>query len=243
MTKVDASEAAPEHRFWRQLDLVDPEKLANLPIHIIGCGGIGSAVALFAAKMGAHTLTLWDDDNFEIHNLPNQMCRVQDIEKKKVEAVADIIEQFEDIEVELVKERFNGDVEPNSVVIVAVDSMASRKEIWQMLRKAPIQCIIDGRMGLTEFNVYSVSPEIRTSLNYYEKTLWDDDEVAEVPCTAKSTIFTAGSIASIICGHLTKIVKGEPLPCEIHMEALSLHVRVVDHTGKPVMETQLLEEF
>ena len=49
-----------------------------------------------------------------------------------MEAVADIIEQFEDIEVNTEENKFDGTVEPNSVVIMAVDSMKSRKEIWNL---------------------------------------------------------------------------------------------------------------
>lgn len=230
-------------RFWRQLDLVHPEKLANMSVHIIGCGGIGSAVALYAAKMGIHTLTLWDFDDFEIHNLPNQMCRIQDIGKNKADAVADIIEEFEGIEVEVREERFDGFVEPNSVVIMAVDSMAARKQIWELVKKSGASRVIDGRMGLLSLNVYSVDPASTTQVAYYENTLWGDDEVAELPCTAKSTIFTSGSIASIVCGHLIKQAKGQPLPCEVEMEMSSLYARTVDENGNPAMASQDLTEF
>lgn len=237
--------ADPGERYWRQLDLIDPEKLANMPIHVIGCGGIGSAAALYAAKMGAQNMTVWDFDIFEIHNLPNQMCRIKDINKNKALAVADMIRDFEDTEVEPIGERFDGDIEPNSVVIMAVDSMKARKEIWEMLKKSTAAVIIDGRMGLTALNVYSVIPSNKTQVDYFEKTLWDDEEVAEIPCTAKATIFTAGTIASLICGHLAKLAKegSQPLPCEIAMEMISMYTKVIDHQGKPSMETQILEDF
>lgn len=241
-TQEEVAAATPGQRYWRQLDLIDPEVLSNMPIHIIGCGGIGSALALYASKMGAHTITLWDFDKFEIHNLPNQMCRVQDVGKGKADAVANIIMDFEDIEVDVRPEEFDGDVEPNAVVIMAVDSMESRREIWESIKKLPISSIIDGRMGLTALNVYSVDPSSKAQVDYYEETLWDDEEVAEIPCTAKATIFTAGTIASIICGHLTKLVRNEQLPCEVAMEMGSFYLKVVNHLGQPTMETQLLEE-
>lgn len=232
-------------RYWRQLDLIDPQKLQDMSIHIIGCGGIGSATALYAAKMGAHNITLWDFDNFEIHNLPNQMCRIEDLRKNKAEAVANIIKDFEDIEVEPIPERFTGEIEPNSIVIMAVDSMKVRKEIWDMLKKSMASIVIDGRMGLTALNVYSVIPTNKLQVDYYENTLWNDDEVAEVPCTAKATIFTSGTIASLICGHLAKLAnkKPVPLPCEVQIEMISLYMKVVDHTGEVLSETTLMEDF
>ena len=242
-TQQEVTTATLDQRYWRQLDLINPKILSNMPIHIIGCGGIGSALAIYASKMGAHTITLWDFDKFEIHNLPNQMCRTQDIGKYKADALADIIMDFEDIEVDTRLEEFNGDIEPNTVVIMAVDSMKTRKEIWKLVKKSPISYVIDGRMGLLTLNVYSVDPSSKTQVDYYEKTLWDDEEVAKIPCTAKTTIFTAGIIASIICGHLAKLVKNERLPCEIMMEMGSFYLKKINHLGQPTMETQPLEKF
>jgi len=243
--REEVANADPGARYWRQLDLIDPAKLAEMSIHIIGCGGIGSATALYAAKMGAQNLTVWDFDMFEIHNLPNQMCRIEDLNHNKAEAVANMIKDFEDIEVESVPEKFNGDIEPNSVVIMAVDSMKARKEIWGMLKKSMASIIIDGRMGLTALNVYSIIPTNKLQVDFYEKTLWDDKEVSEVPCTAKATIFTAGTIASLICGHLARLAKKEPspIPCEVAMEMISLYTKVVDHKGQVSMETKLMEDF
>jgi molybdopterin/thiamine biosynthesis adenylyltransferase len=212
-------------------------------VHIIGCGGIGSSTALYLAKMGVHNITLWDFDNFEIHNLPNQMCRLEDIGKPKTDAVADIIESFEGVEVNTKETHFNGNVEVNSVIVMAVDSMETRKEIWNLIKKQPIRTVIDGRMGLTALNVYAVDPTSQTQVKYYELTLWDSKEIADVPCTAKATIFTAGLIASIICGHLIKIANGKNIPCEIAMEAMDYYMRVVDHLGVPQIETQMTKEF
>ena len=232
-----------DSRFHRQLDLLDPTVLQELPITIIGCGGIGSSTAIYAAKMGAHSLSLWDFDSFEIHNLPNQMCRFKDLGKNKAEAVADIIQEFEDIEVEVNEDEFDGEVSPNSVVIMAVDSMKARKAIWDMVRKKPIRCVIDGRMGLTTMNIFSVNPTMKHQVKYFEDTLWADEEVAEIPCTAKATIFTAGGIASVICEMISKIARNEPLPCEILMDTRSYYTKVVNENCVPVIETQPLEDF
>lgn len=247
--KKEIKNTDPGERYWRQLDLIDHKVLKELPVHIIGCGGIGSATALYAAKMGTHNITLWDHDMFEVHNMPNQMCRIEDLGKNKAEAVAKIIEDFEGVEVEAVPEKFCTDeidaseIEPNSIIIMAVDSMKARKEIWNIVKKSMASIVIDGRMGLTALNVYSVDPSNTFQVSKYEETLWNDDQVAEVPCTAKATIFTAGTIASIICGHLAKIVKEELIPCEIQMEVSDFYLKAIDHKGEVSMETTLMEKF
>ena len=82
--------------FLRQLDLVSPDTL-DLPIHLIGCGGIGSFTALVLSKMGVQHLHLYDPDGIEEHNLPNQLFRLRDVGRSKVEALQEILQEFADI--------------------------------------------------------------------------------------------------------------------------------------------------
>ena len=74
----------------RQLDLVKPEALET-PVHLVGCGGIGSFVALALAKLGCPHLCLYDDDRVEEHNVPNQLFRLSDVGRPKVEALAEVL--------------------------------------------------------------------------------------------------------------------------------------------------------
>jgi len=64
--------------YWRQLDIVSSEEL-DFPITLIGCGGIGSPVAMALVKMGCGQISLYDPDCVEAHNLPNQMYRLEDV--------------------------------------------------------------------------------------------------------------------------------------------------------------------
>lgn len=230
-------------RFQRTMDFFSHKKLAAMNFHIVGAGAIGSNTALYLAKMGARQICIWDNDEFEEHNLPIQICRVQDIGKMKVEAVADIIKDFEGIEIEQVEDLFDGEIEPNSIIISAVDSMKSRKEIWDLVKKQPLAAIIDGRMGLTSMNVYTACFDCPEMVKYYESTLWDDSETVELRCTAKATIFTAGTIASIICNIVSKMLRKKDIPCEVMMEMDDMYTKVVDSNGKTVSETQFKEDF
>jgi len=199
-------------RFRRQLDYIDHRQLAKIHIHVIGAGAIGSATTLLLAKMGCRNITVWDFDSFEEQNLPNQLCRIADIGKPKAEAVAELVKEFEGIEIEACNEKFDGDLDPGDYVISCVDSMTARKEIWSKVSFFPITCLIDGRMGLTTMNLYSYLPEIEGSKKRYEETLWEDDEVTPLRCTAKSTIFTANTIASLICHTVAMVLKKETPP-------------------------------
>jgi hypothetical protein len=222
-------------RFQRQSDFISQEQLAALTFEIIGAGAIGSAAALLLAKMGGRQITIWDPDKFEEHNLPNQMCRIKDIGRPKVEAVAEMVMDFEGIELTPRFEEFNGECQPNGYIITCVDSMKARKGIWEMVKKFPIRCIIDGRMGLTAMSLYTVVFPSAKMIELYEATLWTDEEVAPVRCTAKATIFTANFLASLICNNIITIMKGQkPVPSEINAEMLGPEMMVKDFQGKLV---------
>lgn len=228
-------EIPDELRFRRQSDYIDHQQLAKIHLHVIGAGAIGSAAALLLAKMGCRNITIWDFDEFEEHNLPNQLCRISDIGKSKVMAVAELVKEFEGIEIETCNEKFDGeDVNPGDYIISCVDSMKARKEIWEMVSLLPITCFIDGRMGLTDMTLYTYLPRAKGSKARFEETLWDDEEVAPVRCTAKSTIFTANTIASLICHTVATILKGEDPPAsEVTMSMTKLPMLyTVDVNGK-----------
>ena len=74
----------------KSYDFFQPEK-DDSRIHIIGCGSVGSTLAENLARCGVTKMTLWDFDDVEPHNIVNQMFRQQDIHKKKVEALRDIL--------------------------------------------------------------------------------------------------------------------------------------------------------
>jgi len=210
-------EIADSVRFRRQLEFIDHRQLASLRLHVIGAGAIGSATALLLVKMGCRRVVLWDFDNFEEHNLPNQLCRIADVGRPKVEAVAELVKEFEGVEIETCKDYFDGEVDPNDYIISCVDSMTTRKEIWKKVSKLPITCLVDGRMGLTTMNLYTYLPKVEGSAKRYENKLWDEDDVSPQRCTAKATIFTANTIASLICNTVLTVMKGNLPASEVAM--------------------------
>lgn len=118
--------------FWRQLDVVSPENFANLRVAVIGAGGIGSPATLALAKMGVQHIQVYDDDSVELHNLPNQLYRFSDLGSAKVEGLAEICSDFAGVKIQANQERFDGrNHQLPEIIVSGVDTMASRKEIWQ----------------------------------------------------------------------------------------------------------------
>jgi hypothetical protein len=201
--------------FLRQLDLVSPDVLET-PVHIVGCGGIGSFAALAVAKLGCSRLHLHDDDRVEEHNVPNQLFRLADVGRSKVEALSEILEAFTGMRpcphfhrVEM--DRLQG------IVITGVDSMATRKNLWwkAVRHRAGIPLYLDGRLGAEVCRLYGIRPADPDDVRCYEQTLYDDIQAAPLSCTAAAIIYTGFAMASLIADQVKKFATGEPIAREI----------------------------
>ena len=206
-----------EARFHRQLDLLDPS-LFKAPVTIIGAGATGSFTALSLAKMGIGNLTVFDFDTVEEHNLPNQFYRTQDIGKPKVVALQEIIQDFEGISISARNERYKGQ-RLEGIVIVAVDSMDARINIWKFIRmNTDVRYFIDSRMGAEVICIYSVDPNNLYECQAYETQLFPSSEALPVRCTAKSIMYTVLSIASLLANQVKKVLSGENLKKELILD-------------------------
>lgn len=211
-------------RYHRQLDIIDQEKLAELPITVIGAGAIGSFTTLVLAKMGAHNLTVYDHDKVELHNLPNQFFQLDHIGTNKAAATVQMVEAFEGVTVKHHPTAYT-DQALQGVVITAVDSIDARRSIWRQLRFRPeVDFLIDGRMGAEVTHLFCVDPKAPADVRRYGATLHDPDEVLDERCTAKSTLYCAGAIASLIAGTVVRFVNNEPFKKEVIFDLKQLHL-------------------
>jgi len=186
--------------YSRQSGLITQSQMTD-PIILIGAGGIGSPTAQILCKMGIPKLTVYDDDKVEAHNLPNQMYRIKDLTKFKVDALKEICEEFSDtIDFTAKPIRFDQPVRTKSVVISGVDSMESRLAIWQHVKlNSAVPLYIDARMAREMIKIYRVNPTDMKSVKMYEESLHTDAVAVEVPCTEKSVIFNVSQVAAQIC--------------------------------------------
>lgn len=208
--------------YWRQLDLAPPESL-GFPITIVGVGGIGSPVALALAKMGCQRLTLYDPDTVEAHNLPNQLYRLRDLGRPKVEALAELIREYTGVEARPRQEAVAGQ-RLEGVVISAVDSMAARAAIWQhaVRFRGTVPLYIDARMGGQVGRLLSVRPSDPDHVRFYETTLYADEAALEDPCTAQAIIYTVLGLAALVANQVKRYARGEPIEPDILVDFATL---------------------
>lgn len=185
----------------RQLGILPNEK-TNVKINVIGAGAIGSFVVLALAKMGFEDIDVWDFDEVDVVNLNAQFYRFQDIGKKKVDALKEIVREFANVEIKT-HDKYEGGALAG-YVISAVDSMAVRGKIFDEQRLSP-SCIaiLDPRMSAESAALYKVNPMNLDEVAQYELTLYSDENSVQERCTAKATMYTV----NLIAGYTAKLVK------------------------------------
>lgn len=203
-----------EPNYLRQLGLLPLDKIKS--VTLIGAGSVGSFTALVLAKMGI-PLTVWDDDRLEDHNLPNQFYPTKDLGKYKVEALQVLLKDFAAVDVIVRSQRFSReDLLLDSVVVNTVDSMASRTEVWEVAKKnGTTRLLIDCRVGAQVIRIFSVPIGVKKLHEWYEDSLYTDEEAEEAPCSARSIVYTPAIAGALIGGLLNQHFNGQPIPKHI----------------------------
>ena len=196
----------------RQMDLIPVETLGE-QINVIGCGAIGGFTVLALVKMGFCNVTVFDDDKVEIENMSAQFFRFKDIGKNKAEALADLVHEFTNVKIEAIPKRYEGGTLPG-IVISAVDSMKSRKLIWDNHcgMSPATKYIIDPRMAAEMALMYVMNPMSEKDDESYKNTLYTDEKSVHERCTGKSTMYTVLSISGLVCKAVKDIVTNSEYP-------------------------------
>ena len=186
------------------LRIFDPVRFGDMRIDIIGCGAVGSKVAIEIAKLGIRNLHLWDFDTIEAKNVQNQFFRIEDVGKKKVEALAELVEIFTGLTPTIHDERVDGSQELGEVVFLLTDTFASRREIFEKaLENSFITLVvIETRMGVDFGYIHLINPTQREECNRWKEALGEDPVVPqESACGSKDAV---GATSSEIAAKATE---------------------------------------
>ena len=198
--------------FHRQLDVIDMNRMARLPITVIGAGAVGSFAVLALAKSGAENIVVYDDDTVEPHNLPNQWYRLADVGRPKVVALQELVRDMTGVAIKAHATRFQGQ-SASEVTVCAVDSMDMRIDLWQRLTPRP-QLYVDARMGAEVGKVHCVG-QFGT---WYDDTLYPSSEALHAPCTARATMYCASGLAAFIASQIAQYASDRPTKQEMTVD-------------------------
>jgi hypothetical protein len=209
----------------RQQLLVPAERLARCVALVIGVGAIGRQVALQLAALGVSRLILHDDDQVAVENLAAQCYWPEDLQKFKVHATAQLCRRIHPaIQTSGMPERFKRStanalaVEGEHAVFCCVDSIYTRRMLWESLR-GKSSCFFDGRMHGEAMRVLaSATPAID---DQYARTLFAAEEAHVGPCTARSTIYTASIAAGLMVHQFTRWLRGIPVDRDMTLNLLA----------------------
>jgi hypothetical protein len=81
-----------------------------------------------------------------------------------------------------------------TVVFSCVDSMAVRKWIYERFSICPL--FIDVRTGGQYVNIYSIRTALKDECQFYQDSLYTDEEAAPLPCTGTAIIDVAAAASA-----------------------------------------------
>ena len=213
-----------KERYSRQQDMVPAERLSTCKATVVGVGAIGRQVALQLAAMGISWLQLVDYDVVEPSNLASQGYLQDDLGKSKVQATGDICNQINHgLEVYEVNERFKRSMEIGNVLFCTVDSIETRRQIWNIV-KDKVTFYADGRMSAEVLRILSVCNS--ESYEHYPITLFSAEEAYAGSCTAKSTIYCANVAAGLMLAQFTKWLRRLPIEADIQLNLLAMELSI-----------------
>ena len=197
----------------RSQDIAD---LKDVEFHIVGCGAIGSSVAMQLVRLGANNFYTYDFDKVEVPNIGVSQYVETDIGKPKVQALINHMKSINpNIRIEGTIGKFQTyDGSKEGILILGLDSMKARRDIVEMLVKCPYKpkIVIDGRMGAEHYQQYIYN---NITMSQYDKNWYSDDESDPEPCTRKATSYCSNMSGSFISNSIKNIVMKQPYFKEI----------------------------
>jgi molybdopterin-synthase adenylyltransferase len=219
-------------RDLRQRDIVPPERLAQVRATVVGVGAIGRQVALQLSAVGVPWMQLIDPETVEAVNIAPQGFFEEDLGRHKVDVTLDLCLQINRRGVvQTVMERFRRSMEIGNAFFCCVDSIDTRRLIWQAVRNK-VDFFCDGRMSAEVVRVLAVSDA--EGRNHYPTTLFAGSEAQGGSCTAKSTIFTANIAAGLMLEQFSRWLRQMPVEKDLTINLLASELTVGGQGGVPV---------
>jgi molybdopterin/thiamine biosynthesis adenylyltransferase len=169
----------------RHLSIFNPLTFRH-PVHVIGCGGMGSRVAEGLARMGVgipgqSPIHLYDDDMFEAHNIANQWIDIAYINEWKAEQVASNMRKLNpkcDITSHIIKVK--DFINLTGIVFMCVDSMEARRIIMENVveENLGVVCVIETRMDAETGISHCFDPHDKKQSDCWW-LYWHSDEEAD----------------------------------------------------------------
>lgn len=200
----------------KHYEFFQPDSI-KAPIHIVGCGAIGSTLGTLLAKLGLTNIVLWDDDIVEAKNVANQMYRAIDIGQPKTAALKKMMTEINpDCEHTVKTKGWYTNEMLEGYVFMAVDSVEIRKKIIEVNKyNTRVIAVFDYRMRLedaqhyaADWNSMAMKDALFASLDFTQEEA--DEQTPMSACHETLSIFyTIMGIVSEGVNNFVQFVKDE----------------------------------
>lgn len=199
-------------------------------VTVVGCGGIGAITAITLAKMGFMNFRLFDAESVEEENVATQFHPRSSVGTLKIGSVSrQIFEHDAAVAIDYYPVQVDMDTDIGANFIVCtVDSITSRKAVWEAAKKSQgWMYYLDARMGAEVFQLYTVDAE---EIGWYDQRINEvnEDDVPDLPCTQKATIYTAMGAAGFIGATLRRVYQQEVVP---RFQEMNFEIGSYAHSG------------
>lgn len=220
------------------------EEIQKKVVILAGVGGIGSYVGFLLARMKPKSLFIYDDDVVEFANMSGQLYSCEDVGRKKVDALANMVSKYAMYDSTFaISERFTDNCEASDIMICGFDNMKARETFFNKWLdhvnsksdEDKKHCLfIDGRLAAEELQVFCIQGDDAYNIDNYRNFLFSDEEADATICSYKQTTFMANMIGSIIVNLFTNFVANEiveglrDLPFMTSYEAESMMFKTIN---------------
>jgi hypothetical protein len=179
----------------------------DLPIHVIGTGGVGSHVTYMLAKLGVgsnprNTLDLYDGDIIEGHNVSNQAYVEEHIGGTKVDTLAQEFAKWSSGNTATAHPHFVTEkIDLEGIVILCLDSMDARRDICRasIWGNPKIPFLIDARMDASNAIAFALDPRKESHVAKWEQLWFPDSQAAHrIGCGGPLSVITAVTMTAAL---------------------------------------------
>jgi molybdopterin/thiamine biosynthesis adenylyltransferase/rhodanese-related sulfurtransferase len=235
-----------DHRYSRHLALpgftqVHQQRLFDSEVAIVGCGGLGTPVALYLAAAGVGSIKLIDHDTVSLSNLQRQVIYTEaDIGQSKVAVMAKrLLERNSACKVEVCKEAINsanamGILKDADVILDCCDNFSTRYLLCDVSLKLKIPVVYG---AIHQFEGQVAVFNAKRDINYRDMHILPPNPGSVENCELGGVLGTlAGIIGSMQASEALKLLTeiGEILDGKLcYFDAISNRTHLFEITPNP----------
>lgn len=173
---------------------------------VAGAGGIGSWFISLLARTNPRSISVFDGDTFETHNMSGQMVNKKGVGENKAQFSQTFALEFSNYKnVSVYPQMYTEECFTAKIMVCGFDNMEARKLFFnkwlQLVHSGTVdrkECLfIDGRLLAEEFQILTIQGSDDYAISKYTNDFLFSDKDAEEPnCTLKQTSHMAAKIGA-----------------------------------------------